>query len=277
MQTLITDLLNKVYLKIGSECVQIVEVELYLNPDPYVHGKCEQTTFGCWYFHKSGDTPGPFGFKSGNYKGMDLCIGTKDCPAGILIRSIRLLTNELIEGPCKTVDFVLSKTGYPNIASLVNSSFEYPPRCNDPNFPLSLAECASRNDPIYSGPRVGLTYRANRISQLYYTANLRFTTHPGLSKCKFSLVTSFLTGTGTFTDLEEIVQAKDKLAPRNFEPDEIVKRSACELFKVSGKKLEEWWEGIKFGVQAGQNGFHLKSLPKNPSVLDQCRTYGSLW
>ena len=272
---LVRDLLLGVNLQVNSKLVQIVEIEVYLFPDPYIHGSDEQKYSGRWYFHKMGSNPGPVGFKNGTYKGLDLSWGTPEAPGGFLIRSICNGT-ELIEGPSKVVDFILAETNSASIQDLVKLSACYPPRCDDPSFPLSLISLSPterRTQPIFSGPRVGLTYRSDSASAFYYGAKLRFTTSPKLKKNKFSLVLSFLGNSEVFADLEQTKPAgrqEDKPIVK-IECDEHEIWAAIQTFGTSEKIILKWWQDYCQGMTS----FEItEAIGK--TVPQSCRLYGFL-
>jgi len=108
-------LLNETVLRINNEKCRICEVEYYLKNDthfdPFVHGDSDQGIPLRWYFHKMGKN-----YKSGTYKGLDLTFGYQDKKissyGGILIRSIKPENKDLIEGPCKVVNYILEQNGY---------------------------------------------------------------------------------------------------------------------------------------------------------------------
>ena len=274
MNHLVEDFLQGVDLRVGSTLVRVVEIEVYRFPDPYLHGQPEQKFQGRWYFHKSGNTEGPTGFKGGTYKGLDLTWGTSEAPGGFLIRSI-LASDNLIEGPCKVVEFILAQTNCVSISELVSLSSEYPPRCDDVNFPLHLVDAVRRTDPLYSGPRVGLSYREEDLSKKYFGANLRFTIYPHLSKNKFSLVLSFLQSKSPLADLIQLDQ-EDQTNPEN--PQKIVSETdldeyqlwaAMQTFKVNQKTIERWWSDFNQG--------RTQPIVGGSTVPEQCRLYASLW
>jgi len=272
MNEFIEELLLGVELRVGQKMVRIVEVELYLDEDPYSHHQPEQQFWGRWYFHKMNTQLTPSGFKGGTYKGLDLTLGTETSCVGVLIRSI--LGDQLVEGPSKVVDFILKETGRGNIEELVQLSSDYPPRCDDQTFPLQLVKTEPRERLIYTGPQVGLTYREDELSQRYFSANLRFTTYPQLTKNKFSLVLSFLIFGDPLTDLLSLIHLEpptnlesSKISRRELGPDQL--RSITQIFGVQERTVHRWWshfhEGIGFKPEGGTR------------VPDQCRLYGSLW
>ena len=110
--------LNKTYLKCNSSVYRICEIEFYLlsndHTDKYTHQHPNQQRYGRWYFHRYLNGS----YKSGTYRGLDLTLGSKknNQYCGILIRSIYDIANDkMIEGPCRTVNELLSKCGYDNV------------------------------------------------------------------------------------------------------------------------------------------------------------------
>ena len=174
-------LLNQSVLKINNFNYRIVEIEFYekssAHPDPFVHSNKDQLTFGKWYFHKFGST-----YKDGTYKGLDLTFGsiksTKNHKyGGILIRSIKNLeTNNVIEGPCRTVNHILKKCSVNSIAELVGETIM---DAFDDTSKLYIKELQNElpKETIYQGPRVGLTLKNKsnlKLRKKYINKNYRY-------------------------------------------------------------------------------------------------------
>jgi len=108
--TYIADIiLNHTLLMINGYPHRICEIEFYLNseshPDEYVHCHEDQTKKGTWYFHRYNNGT----YKNVTFKGLDIVLGSENIYAGILIRSIiDIKQKKLIEGPCRTVNHILS-------------------------------------------------------------------------------------------------------------------------------------------------------------------------
>lgn len=160
-------LLNYTLLMINSHPHRICEIEFYLNSsqhrDLYVHSHDDQTKKGTWYFHRFNNGT----YKNGTFKGIDIALGSmgfqlchsvvvESVHAAILIRTVIDINNKkIIEGPCKTVDHILSLSGYDSIMSFTeNSSLGV--LNNDRG--LTLVE-GNPNvlEPISFGPRIGLS------------------------------------------------------------------------------------------------------------------------
>lgn len=190
--------LNDCLLRVGTEVCRIVEVEYYSDPDPFIHGASEQKTAHCWYFHKANpSTPGPTGFRSGTYKGLDFTIGSASHSASILLRSIEV-DGKIIEGPCKVVNYILQVTQCSSIEHLVGLSSSYPPSALDVTFPLHIEGTVPGPREIFHGPRVGLTLKhelyTNGPRTQYVMKPYRCTTVPSkLSKYKCLLALHYLT------------------------------------------------------------------------------------
>ncbi|BCS83550.1 hypothetical protein QLL95_gp0573 [Cotonvirus japonicus] len=151
-------LLNKCHLNANGVKWRLTEIEFYLNGkihvDPYVHCDPDQLLCYTFYFHKfkSGT------YKSGTFKGMDITLGSEDDVTyfGILIRSIcNIETGEFIEGPCNSVNKLLSAYGYNNISDLTNYKsldvFD-----NEKKFHLEF-NAKLKPEKIFAGPRIGLS------------------------------------------------------------------------------------------------------------------------
>lgn len=149
-------LLNYTVLMINGRPHRICEVEFYLNSpnhqDKYVHGHLDQTQKGTWYFHRFNNGT----YKNGTFKGVDITFGCRDVCAAVLIRSIYdSVENRLIEGPCKTVDHILSLSAVDSIIAFTgNASLNV---LNNERG-LILVEGSNPNpNAILYGPRIGLS------------------------------------------------------------------------------------------------------------------------
>ena len=154
---LTNELLDNVRLVINKKEYKLREIELYLytddHPDIYTHRDIDQKTPGGWYFHKKGNT-----YKGGTYKGLDITFGYKNklSYGGILIRAIS--NDNIILGPCKSVDKILEETKFDKIQDLVTNLISL----NDVSKESLLYikyDNNNNNLPIYKSPRVGLSYK----------------------------------------------------------------------------------------------------------------------
>ena len=173
LQKMSHKLLNETVLYINGEKSRICEIEYYLknsdHNDPFVHGDKDQGTPLRWYFHKMGKN-----YKAGTYKGLDLTFGYKNkgkdfvSYGGILIRSIKPENKDLIEGPCKVVNYILSKNGYSeDIEGFVSYANKEDGVKSDQT--LNALKCSKlycsyepdkfEDKEICYGPRVGLTLK----------------------------------------------------------------------------------------------------------------------
>ncbi|MFS8158926.1 MAG: hypothetical protein ACMG6E_01695 [Candidatus Roizmanbacteria bacterium] len=170
---------------------RIIEVEMYYHNeahrDPFVHCDEGQLTSGCWYFHRQNGK----GYKAGTFKGLDITCGDAKNKTfgGILIRSI-MVGKQIIEGPCKVVDWILVNTEIPTIAELVQTFASEVGSVWDTNGRLYLDVLPERDTrDVHAAPRYGLTLKgADNLHHLkfkYIMKKYRFTTHPSyLSKDK---------------------------------------------------------------------------------------------
>lgn len=135
------------------------EVEFYLNsnehPDETVHCHPVQKHKDCIYFHRA-STKKDAKYRGGTFKGMDLVWGDGNDYFGILIRSVETETGEVIEGPCKVVNYILQIMDKEHIRDIVSEdqSLNY----RDPLSCIYLAKVKTKL-PIYQymkGPRIGL-------------------------------------------------------------------------------------------------------------------------
>ncbi|ANB50284.1 hypothetical protein [Powai lake megavirus] len=173
--------LNKCYLVINGTKWRLIEIEFYLynknHSDPYVHCDNDQLLNNTFYFHRFKNGT----YKSGTFKGMDITLGCSKIGAyfGILIRSIqRVSTGEVIEGPCNTVNKILSKFGFTKITELTGNK-----NLNifDKKQKLYLKPTNSLiKQTIYYGPRIGLSDKYLEWRDKYY----RYVVHKNMIKKK---------------------------------------------------------------------------------------------
>lgn len=186
-------LLGRAVLVAGGARFRIAEIELYLDPDPYIHADPLQvSTCGEWYFHRQNGK----GFKGGSFKGLDLTCAPEGTGGGILLRAVAPVTGPfdggagpLVEGPCNVVDRLLAETGAASIAELTAA----PDFCRDafdrggrlrlewglaPHFPLP-PDAAAGWPGYVAPPRVGLSLRPrDPRAEAFRVAPLRFLTNP---------------------------------------------------------------------------------------------------
>ena len=138
-------------LNINGQIASLVEIEAYLHsashPDPYVHQNQDQKNYATWYFHKHKNGT----YKGGTFKGMDLILGNEKFFFGILIRTIRVGDN-VIEGPCNCVNYILKTCGKDTVKDLVDSN-----GIDVTKGLVTLIKSDSVNSNIISGPRIGLS------------------------------------------------------------------------------------------------------------------------
>jgi hypothetical protein len=165
-------------LMVGSGPHRFVEVEFYYcgdgHPDPFTHKDPIQLESGRWYFHRTGGM-----YRSGSFKGIDLTFGHDGVHGGILIRGIEDPDGELIDGPSLCVDYLLSKTGMRDVASLddaIGGRVAW-----DSNNPLFLDEASEEGRPLLKTARVGLSLKKARGSELmnrYIMRRYRYLSEP---------------------------------------------------------------------------------------------------
>ncbi|MBY0527436.1 MAG: hypothetical protein K2R98_28830 [Gemmataceae bacterium] len=166
-------------LHVRGEPHQLVEIEFYYHsathPDPFTHGEPLQQECGRWHFHRTRGS-----YRGGSFKGLDLTFGTSGVYGGILIRGLQAPDGTRIDGPSLCVDYLLTKTGTPNVAALDNAI-----ACRlawDTQSPLALVEIDAEEstDPLRSA-RVGLSLkRATNASlmPLYLLRRYRYLRDP---------------------------------------------------------------------------------------------------
>ncbi len=150
-------LLNKYVLIVDDTEYRMAEIEFYVkctpHDDKYTHGDVNQKAFGKWYFHRY-----PNGsYKGGTYKGVDLTLGDKDTCFGILIRSIyNAETDEMIDGPCKTVNKILEHYKCADVPAYMDDKDDPLSATSKDNFHVKRKNGLNA-ETIYKGPRIGLS------------------------------------------------------------------------------------------------------------------------
>jgi hypothetical protein len=171
------DIFNYI-IKTPIKSYRMSEIEFYIfndeHKDDYVHKSTDQKTMNKYYFHKYSNGS----FKSGTWKGLDMCFGNEKTYYGVLIRSIvDLNTKQNIEGPCKSVNEILSNYGCTVVSELKD---KYPEIFTldfiDPTNPLHIIKSIDKiNDfTIYKGPRVGLSDKYPLFKNIQYRYSTYF-------------------------------------------------------------------------------------------------------
>ena len=216
-------LMTNLSMKIGTDIITIEEVEVYYNSfdhkDEYTHKSKDQLTNTKWYFHQYHNGT----YKSGTYKGMDITFGNnKDIYGGVLIRSIEnTTTGEFITGPCNTVNYILKKLNCKEVDDLVTKMDSLDIFNNKNPFYVEVKTGQIASVDIFTGPRVGLSWKYPS----FLTKEYRYLKQPTkIPKNRASIIGS--------------------LHNKNNEPDTIVKLTG--LTKSSVKKaIDEFTEGGK--------------------------------
>ena len=162
-------ILNETNLMINGYACRICEIEFYYfsddHSDLYTHAHLDQLNWGKWYFHRFNNGT----YKNGNYKGMDISIGDgKNSRGGILIRSIYDPVDDIfIEGPCKTVNHILSKYKFDKLSEFIGNDML---DVLENKYELVLRDCDGREnqEKIYHGPRIGLSAKYPEFRYLKY-------------------------------------------------------------------------------------------------------------
>src|SRR5262245_3096626 len=150
-------LLNGCRLLAGGEPHRFTEIEFYYlspdHPDPFPHSDPIQRDKGLWYFHKSRGE-----FRTGSFKGVDLTFGHGKNTGGILIRGIETPEGVLVDGPSLTVDYLLARTGFSDVAAFDAAIQKR--KAWEEGTPLGLERLAELDDrPVFRSARVGLSLR----------------------------------------------------------------------------------------------------------------------
>lgn len=203
MQTIITNfiinnnldglaqyLLFETHLVVNCINYRILEIELYIchkdHNDVFTHCHKEQKNMLTWsgsftpvtlkgYFHQMSEKV-EHSYKGGTYKGMDITCGVNNGYGGILIRSIMNETdNTVIEGPCKVVNEILSKTGDDCIKNLIVDKLHNDKSCLN-NILLKLEEKHYNSTDMFCSSRIGLSMKGKNIEekQNWLNCNYRF-------------------------------------------------------------------------------------------------------
>lgn len=187
-------ILNNTLLIINHIPHRICEIEFYYL-DPFGHRHALQQLLGYWYFHAAGKT----GYKGGTYKGMDITFTSTlpDTYGGILIRSIQLPSEKMIEGPSKIVDYVLVKGKFKSIADMMSNCGDHHGKLqvNDVTAPVYLRyDPTLTSEHIYSAPRVGLSLKIpSKEKYEYIMRNYRYFINPhNIKKMKNLIVLALL-------------------------------------------------------------------------------------
>lgn len=166
-------LLQKRALCLNGTPHRLVEIEKYVyseeHPDTCTHCHPDQLLAHHLYFHCCHKRI-PRSYKGGTFKGLDLTFGTSgtNASSGVyaayLIRSLQTPEGQVISGPCKCVNYILSFLGVDKIADLVQ---EDPLSYLDVDSPIRLIDYEWSTETMYSGPRIGLKYQ-DGISEAAY-------------------------------------------------------------------------------------------------------------
>lgn len=163
-------LLNKTILRVKDKRYRLCEIEFYYkgkgHEDLYTHCMDEQRMKCKFYFHryKTG------AYKSGTYKCLDITLSPdNDAYFGILIRSIcDMETGEFIEGPCKSVNMMLSQFGFQTVSEFVDGK-TVPLDIYDTTNQFHIIDANDlKQEQIYKGPRIGLSSKYPDYQTLNY-------------------------------------------------------------------------------------------------------------
>lgn len=152
---LIERFLTSVELVVAGTPYRITELELYVwsksHSDPFSHRHALQREFGRWYLHRTGS-----GFRSGSFKGLDFTLGSPTAHVGVLIRALQR-DGEVLEGPSRIVDHLLSRIGASSPAALDALLGSHP--IWESRSPIFVRMVGATPATIYRTPRVGLSLK----------------------------------------------------------------------------------------------------------------------
>jgi hypothetical protein len=169
-------LLNGCRLLVAGEPHRFVEVEFYYHgpghPDPFTHKEPLQRERGRWYFHRTRGV-----YRGGSFKGFDLTFGDGRAFGGVLIRGLDSPDGRLIDGPSKSVDHLLARTGTGDVASLdraIAGRVAW-----DSDNPLALQDLTAEEErQTFRSARVGLSLRRARPSSPAAPEMVRYIMRP---------------------------------------------------------------------------------------------------
>lgn len=214
------EILNKFELYIKDKIYNIEEIEIYFrsseHDDVYVHCSDNQLTKGEWYFHKfkSG------AYKGGTYKGLDMTFGDENKKeyGGILIRSISS-DDDFITGPSNVVTHIMSKIGKDSVSDTVKSLDTMEINNKKNPFHIKYDISKEKTKTVFSGPRVGLSFRSLEYTFIEY----RFLTNPHkIPKYRSTIITKL---------------HKDKLDPANI----------CLMTKIKEDTIKKYIDEFELG------------------------------
>lgn len=151
-------LLNRTAFEIAGCTHRLLEIEFYLNneahPDLYVHSNPDQLKLNKFYFHKFKNGT----YKAGTFKGLDCTFGDTETNTyfGILLRAmINTETDQVIEGPCNLVNYILKQYDVESIADLTENK-NLSIRSNSVDLIFTKTTDFELSD-IWIAPRIGLS------------------------------------------------------------------------------------------------------------------------
>lgn len=244
-------------LIINGKRYQICEIEFYYwnnseHNDPFIHKDSHQLSCGKWYFHRYHKKS----FKEGTFKGVDLTFGSETSYGGILIRSIRPLTNDktqsscLIEGSGNVAKEILKDSGCESMKSFVaflsNKKNQKEPLsasklCDNDYLYLDKA-VSKRKGVLIQCPRVGLTLKyTGEDRNNYIMKNYRYILDDvatNIKKFKCGIILSQYNKSNNRDDLLKYSKASHlKKYCDNFDNGKTMKFSDFEKKKLNVEKL----------------------------------------
>lgn len=171
-------LLNETELLVAGEPHRFAELEAYYfgpdHPDPFTHRHPVQLEDGRWYFHRTGG-----GYRGGSFKGIDLTFGDGTATFGVLVRTIVTGQGQVIDGPSRTVDHLLTRTKAKGVAAL-DATIAGRPIWDDGS-PVAVRAAVARSAAVYATARVGLSlkrWRGRALAARFVMRPYRYLTEP---------------------------------------------------------------------------------------------------
>ncbi len=209
-------LLNATHFVVAGDRYRFAELEVYYSggahPDLFAHRDPVQLENGRWYFHR---TRGEY--RGGSFKGLDLAFGDGTAYFGILIRTLVAADGTFLDGPCVTVDHLLTKTKTGSVAALdgvINARAIW-----DASSPLHIVDAEQpRTAPVFACSRVGLSLKKAKgkaDAPKFVARPYRFLTEPqGISKGKPHLVLALHRAGLTAEAIRDIIDMPKKTIDR---------------------------------------------------------------
>ncbi len=246
-------------LVVAGEPHRLTEIEFYYynraeHPDVFAHRDPVQLHLGRWYFHRTAGV-----YRSGSFKGLDISFGEGGHHAGILIRGLEVPDGTLIDGPSLTVDHLLRKSGYGEVAALdeeIGDRVVW-----DDSAPLTLRQVPKEERSLLRSARVGLTLKRSRPNSegpRFVLKPYRFLSEPKrIAKGKLQMVLALHVQGKSAAEIQQMTGCPQKTVQRYVADFEEGRRQADfapyfgadlgpkDLARLHGVWHAVWVEGVR--------------------------------